>query len=76
MATWWRRWAERLTRSAVPIDGDPGRWRKPSDPENARGRRVRPGRLEASPRTHGRLAGRGTIERTVWRDLHLPPPAA
>ena len=75
MATWWRRWAERLTRSAVPIDGDPGTWRNPSDPENARGRRVRPGRLEASPATHGRPAGAGTIER-VWRDLQLPPPAA
>jgi len=76
MATWWKRWAERLSRSAVPIDGDPGMWRKPSGPENPRGRRVRPNWLEASPRTHGRLAGGSAIERTVWRDLQLPPPAA
>jgi hypothetical protein len=73
MTTWWRRWAERLSSSAVPIDGDPGKWREPSD-RGAKG--VRPGRLEAFAGTHRRLASGGTIERSVWRDLQLPPPAA
>jgi hypothetical protein len=76
MTTWWRRWAERLSSSAVPIDGDPGSWRKPLDPRNGGGRKVRPGRLEAPAGTHRKLAGGGTIERSVWRDLQLPPPAA
>jgi hypothetical protein len=76
MATWWKRWAERLSRSAVPVDGDPGPWRGPLDPGIPKRRRSRPGRLEASAGTHRRLAGGGTIERSVWRDLQLPPPAA
>jgi hypothetical protein len=75
MQTWWKRWAERLSGSAVPIDGDPGKWRKPSDPASRGGRKVRSGRLEASAAAHRRLAG-GAIERS-WRwDLQLPPPAA
>ena len=73
MTTWWRRWAERLSSSAVPIDVDPGTWREPSD---RGGRRARPGRLEAYAWTDRRLAGGGTIERSVWRDVQLPPPAA
>lgn len=76
MTTWWKRWAKRLSSSAVPMDGDPGTWRKPSDSGNRVGRRVGSGRLEASAGTHRRLAGGDTIERTVWRDLQFPPPAA
>ena len=76
MKTWWKRWAERLTSSAVPIDGDPGTWRKPSDPGSRGERKIRPGRLEASGGAPRRLAGGGTVERSVWRDLQLPPPAA
>ena len=90
MQTWWKRWAERLSSSAVPIDGDPGTWRKPSetprkssdpwrsasDAGKRPGRRIRPGRLEASAGSRRRLAGGGAIERSVWRDLQLPPPAA
>jgi hypothetical protein len=29
MDSWWKRWAERLSGSAVPVDGDPGKWRVP-----------------------------------------------
>ena len=81
MRTWWKRWAERLSSSAVPIDGDPGGWRNPSGARSSRerrdrpGRSRRPGRLEASGGTNRRLAG-GTLDRSVWRDLQLPPPAA
>ena len=76
MRTWLKRWAEGLSRGAVPIDGDPGKWRKPSHSGNAGGRAARPGRLEASVGAHRRLAGGGTIQRSLWRDLELPPPAA
>ena len=76
MTTWWKRWAERLSSSAVPIDGDPGTWRERSVRGNRGLRKVRPGRLEASAGTHRRPDGGGTIERSVWRDLQLPPPAA
>jgi hypothetical protein len=76
MKTWWKRWAKRLSSSAVPIDGDPGTWRQPLDRESTGARRVRPGKLEASAGTYRRLIGGGTIERSVWRDLQLPPPAA
>jgi hypothetical protein len=74
MATWWKRWAERLLRSAVPIDGDSGAWSTLSNPRRRTARKVRPGRLEA--RTVQRLASHDSIERSVWRDLQLPPPAA
>ena len=72
MTSWWRRWAGRLTTSAVPVDGDPGAWRKPSVRKNSRGRRVRPDLPEPWMGTRGV----DTIERALWRDVHIPPPAA
>jgi len=74
MRTWWKRWAESLASRAVPIDGDPGKWRKLSERGDAGGRTIRPGRLEASAGPRRRPGG--AIERSVWRDLQLPPPAA
>ena len=67
MRSLWKRRAERLSGSAVPIDGDPGKWRKPSDPASRGGRKVRSGRLEVSA---------AAIERSGRLDLQLPPPAA
>lgn len=85
MQSWWKRIAKALSRAAVPVDGDPGAWR--SSPDGMRsGRNYRPGRLVASVKSSRRIArgdtpGRptyqdSTIERSVWRDVHLPPPAA
>ena len=76
METWWKRWWQALSRAAVPVDGDPGAWRIRSDAGRRSRRRGRPGRLEACVEPSRRIASSDTIERSLWRDVHLPPPAA
>lgn len=73
MRSGWKGWLKRWVGSAVPVDGDPGRWAPRSRRQNSWP--ARSARLEATGRgePHGRPI---ELRAPVGRELQLPPPAA
>ena len=69
----WKGWLKRWMGSAVPMDGDPGRWAPRSRGHN--GRLARSARLEANGRRET-VTLSVELRAPVGWELQLPPPAA